>query len=138
MPELSVALEKVCFLIFKAREFDAKDIVTVPDIGSNAVDDDMRAVLEDHRDDPVVREIAGFISAMTEDEQIDLVALMWMGRGDGDINDWDDIRAEAARAHNNRTAHYLLGEPMLGDFLDEGISMFGLSCEDVEHTTPVV
>ena len=34
--------------------------------------------------DPVAREITGFINALTEDEQIDLVALMRLGRGDGD------------------------------------------------------
>ena len=42
------------------------------------------------------------------------------------------MREEAARAHNERTAEYLLGEPLLGDFLEEGLSMLGFSCEDYE------
>jgi hypothetical protein len=46
-PGLSIATEKVCFLIIKAREFDAKDAVTDPDDGSNATDDSMISVLED-------------------------------------------------------------------------------------------
>ena len=54
-------------------------------------------VLEDNGSDPVVREITGFINALTEDEQIDLVALMRLGRGDGTIEEWDDLRREAAR-----------------------------------------
>jgi len=136
MPELSISPEKVCFLVFKAREFDAKDVVSEPDDGSNAADDNMASVLEDHGDDPVRGEIAGFIRALDADEQIDLVALTWLGRGDGDIGDWDSLRAEAARAHNNRTASYLLGEPLLGDFLAEGLAAFGLSCADLERTTP--
>src|ERR1035441_3350023 len=65
-------------------------------------------------------------------EQIDLVALTWLGRGDGDIENWDELRAEAARAHNKRTAAYLLGMPMLADHLEEALSKFGHSSEEVE------
>ena len=97
-PSLAIAAEKVCFLIIKAREFDAKDAVTDPDGASNATDDSMISVLEDHRDDPVANEIRGFVGALNEDEQIDLVALAWLGRGDGTIDDWGELRAEAARA----------------------------------------
>jgi hypothetical protein len=37
---------------------DAKDVVTEPDPGSNPTDDGMLSVLEDHKDDPVVAELA--------------------------------------------------------------------------------
>jgi Protein of unknown function (DUF3775) len=131
-PSLSIATEKICFIIVKAREFDVKDVETDPNDASNATDDSMISVLEDHRDDPVAQEIRGFIAAMNEDEQIDLVALTWLGRGDGTIEDWDELRAEAARAHNKRTAAYLLGIPLLADYLGEALSLFDLSCEDVE------
>jgi Protein of unknown function (DUF3775) len=90
----------------------------------------MISVLEDHRDDSVVEEIAATIFGMSEDEQIDLVALAWLGRGDGSIEDWDALRAEAARAHNKRTASYLLGMPLLADYLDEALSQFGHSCDE--------
>ncbi len=126
MPELSISPEKVAFLIEKAREFDVKEAASDPDSGSNAADDDMVDVLEDTPDDPVVAELTGFINALSEDEQVDLVALMRLGRGDGTIEDWDDIRREAAEGHNKRTASYLLGEPMLGDLLAEGLDAFGV------------
>ena len=129
---LSVSPEKVCFLIVKAREFDAKDMVTDPDPASNPSDDQNAAVLEDHRDDPVAQEITAFIDALTEDEQIDLVTLTWLGRDDYTAADWDSVHEEAARAHNRRTAAYLLGIPMVGDFLEEGLSMMGYSCEEFE------
>ncbi len=129
---LSISPEKVCFIIIKAREFDAKDAVTDPDPGSNPTDDREAAVLEDHEDDPVVEELTGFIDTLTEDEQIDLVALAWLGRDDYAASDWDSVRDEAASAHNNRTASYLLGMPLLGDFLEEGLSMLGYSCEEFE------
>jgi hypothetical protein len=131
-PTLAISPEKICFIVVKAHEFDAKDIVTDPDNGSNASDDRMIAVLEDHRDDPVLQELRGFINALTEDEQIDLVGLTWLGRGDGDIEDWGLLRAEAARAHNGRTASYLLGMPQLADFLEDGLAAFGKSCEEFE------
>lgn len=132
MPTLSVSPEKVCFVVVKAREFDAKDIVTDPDSSSNASDDAMVSVLEDHDDDPVVQELVGFIGALSEDEQIDLVTLAWLGRGDGAVEDWDELRAEAARAHNKRTASYLLGMPLLPDHLEEALSQLGCSCEEFE------
>ena len=49
--------------------------------------------------------------------------------GDGELSDWDDLRKEAARLHNKRTAAYLLGNPMLGDHLEEGLEIFGISSE---------
>ncbi len=67
---------------------------------------------------------------MSEDEQIDLVALAWLGRGDGTLDDWDNLRDEAARAHNNRTAAYLLGLPLLPDYLEEALAQFGITCEE--------
>ena len=136
MPELAVSPEKVGFLIEKTREFDVKQEASDPDSGSNGADDNMIDVLEDNGDDPVVREITGFINAMTEDEQIDLVALMLLGRGDGAIEEWDELRREAADDRDRRTASVLLGEPMVSDYLAEGLEAFGLDWSD-ERTTPV-
>jgi hypothetical protein len=129
LPDLSISAEKLCFIIAKAREFDVKDVVTDPDDASNPTDDSNLAVLEDHRDDPVVQELVAVISSINVDEQVDLVALTWLGRGDGAIEDWNDLRAEAGRAHNRRTAAYLLGIPLLADYLDEAIALFGISCD---------
>lgn len=135
MPELAISTEKVAFLIEKAREFDVKDAPVDDDSGSNAADDNMIDVLEDNASDPVVQEITEFIDAMDEDEQIDLVALMRLGRGDGSIEEWDDLRREAAEGRRTPTAHYLLGEPLLGDYLAEGLAAFGRTWTD-ERPTP--
>ena len=129
-PDLSISPDKLCFIIAKAREFDVKDVVTDPDDSSNPVDDAMLSVLEDHPDDPVLQELTGFIGALTEDEQIDLVALTWLGRSDATIDDWDEIRGEASRAHNKRTASYLLGMPLLSNHLEDALAQFGISCDD--------
>lgn len=129
---LTISPEKVCFVIIKAKEYGAKDQVTEVDPGSNPSDDKDVSVLEDHEDDPVVEELTSFINSLSEDEQIDLVTLAWLGRDDYSANDWTTVREEATRAHNQRTAEYLLGTPLVGDYLEEGLSMLGYSCEDFE------
>src|SRR5437870_1713617 len=136
MPELTISPEKVGFRIEKARQFDVKESASDPDSGSNAADDDMIDVLEDDGRDPVAREIAGFIDALSEDEQIDLVALMRLGRGDGTLEEWKDLRRQAAEGRRGPTARYLLGEPMLGDLLAEGLDEFGISWGG-ERTSPM-
>ncbi len=134
MPTLTISAEDVGYLIVKAREFDVKEASSDPDSGSNATDDNMIDVLQDNGGDPVVSEIAGFINSLSEEEKIDLVALMRLGRGDGTIEEWDDLRREAAdeRERNRHTARYLLGQPLLGDYLADGLAAFGLSWVDDE------
>ena len=138
MPTLTISAEDVGYLIVKAREFDVKEANSDPDSGSNATDDNMIDVLQDNGSDPVASEIAGFINSLSEEEKIDLVALMRLGRGDGTIEEWDDLRREAAdeRERNRYTARYLLGEPLLGDYLADGLAAFGLSWVDDDEGAP--
>ena len=136
MPTLAISAEDVGYLIVKAREFDVKEANSDPDSGSNATDDNMIDVLEDNGSDPVASEIAGFINSLSEEEQTDLVALMRLGRGDGTIEEWNDLRREAAEERNRQTARYLLGQPLLGDYLADGLAAFGLSWVDDEGDAP--
>jgi hypothetical protein len=131
-PTLSVSAEQVCFIVVKAREFDVQDAPADVDSGSNAADDKMVDVLEDHKDNPVQQELSAFINALNEDAQSDLVTMMRIGRGDGTIDDWDSLHKEAERQHNKRTAAYLLGEPLLADHLEEALSQLGMSCAEFE------
>lgn len=132
-PELTISPEIVCFIALKAPEFDVKDEPSEDDPGSNAADDDMRSVLEDHSDDPVVQELRAAIFALSEDQQLDLVTLAWLGRGDGDLSDWETLREEAAQARSGPTWRYLLGLPLLGDYLEEGLAALGISCAEFEE-----
>ena len=92
-----------------------------------------QVVAGDQPDDPVVEEMTSLIESLSQDEQIDLVALAWLGRDDNTAADWPDVRADAANAYNPRTtARYLLGTPQLGDLLEEGLALLGRSCEDFE------
>ena len=134
-PELSVALDTLCYIIAKAREFDVKAGSSDP--GADPLDDDDgdAVVLEDRPSDPVETELRSIIGDLTVDAQIDLVALMWLGRDDGTLDEWDDIRRTAAEEHNKHTASYLVGTPLLSDHLEAGMDVLGLDCSDNEQTS---
>ncbi|MEA1672916.1 DUF3775 domain-containing protein [Nitrospirillum sp. BR 11163] len=130
--ELNISLEKVCFIIVKAREFDVKVDPVEPDPASNPADDGERGVLEDYDDDPTRAELVGAITSLNEDEVVDLIALTWIGRGDYTAAEWNEARALAFERHRERSARYLIGIPTLGDFLEEGLAALGHSCEEFE------
>ncbi len=131
IPELSISPEKVFFIISKARQSDIE--ADQPDLISDFTDDDTAQGRGTGKGTDR-SELSGFVRDLNVDEQIDLVALMWLGRGDGDIGNWRELRAQASQAHNNRTASYLMGTPMLADLLEEAMSQFGLSFEDFEQS----
>jgi hypothetical protein len=130
---LTVDPDTVCFLIVKAREFDVKVEPDDPDSGSDPTDDDEIDVLEDRRDDPTFAELMGTLEALNEDELAELVAMTWIGRGDFDVEDWDDAKEQALQRGTKGTAECLLGTPLLGDFLEGGFTDLGYSCEDIEE-----
>jgi hypothetical protein len=132
MPDLSISSEKVCFLIVKAREFDVQDVTADDDSGSNPSDDREIDVLENEPDNPVAQEIRVFIAELGEEEKADLIGLLRLGRGDGTMEDWQAMRDESLREHAGRIAAYLMGEPLLSDYLEEGLSQFGFSCAEFE------
>lgn len=131
---LAINTDKICFVIAKARMFDVKEGVSDPDSGSNPTDEDMRDILEDFASDPTYQELVEFIRGLDEEEQINLVALAWVGRGTFDRSEWAEALETARDAHNNRTAEYLTGLPLLGDYLEEGLEAFGESCSDFDET----
>jgi hypothetical protein len=95
-PELNISLEKVCFVIAKARE------------------------------------LRGFLADQNDDELKELLALTWLGRGDFTVEEWRSGLRRVRDVRQYHTADYLLGTPLLTDFLEEGLAQFGLSCVEVE------
>ena len=129
-PELGIALDTVCSIVVRAREFDAQEAVVEEDYGSNPIDEDFRSVLEAYPDDPTFQELQSVIDGLNEDEQSALVALVWVGRGDYDVEQWDEVLAVARSRRTGPTSRYLLGIPVLADYLEEGLAAFGLTCVD--------
>ena len=127
---LGIAVEKVCDAIVHVRAFDTEVDVAEPSPGLNFADDRMVEVLESYSRDQSYDELADFINALNEEEQISLVALAWLGRGDFTSDGWEDALEAARDARSDHTDTYLLGIPLLGNYLEEGLSQLGYSCED--------
>lgn len=130
---IAISAEKVCFIIVKLRQIQAQ-VAGDEDAesGSNPTDDHFVEVLEDDEEDGTRTEIGDFIGALNEEEAAHLVALMWLGRGDGDMEDWDRLVEEAAAARETPTAQYLMGTPLAADYLEDGLGQHGHSCAEFE------
>jgi Protein of unknown function (DUF3775) len=129
MAALEISPTKVGYVIVKAREVAAK--VGAWDDGATS-DHDADSILEAFSDDATRAELKGFIAEMNEDEQASLVALAWIGRGSFGPEELDEALDTARSEHTNRTEDYLLGMPMLADYLEEGLDRLGYSVEDAE------
>ncbi len=131
---LTIPLEKLAFIVEKAREYDAEVPVDRDyEEGSDAVDDDDREVLLDTPDNPTAQELRDAIDGLNVDEREELLALMWLGRGDYDAGSWPEALQQARDALSSIETEYLLGTPLLGDYLEEGVEALGLSLEDFQR-----
>ena len=126
--DLTIPLETVCRIVLRAREFDSLVPETDPDDGSNPTDDKAVDELEDDGDNPVEEELRAIIDDLPDDEQLELIALAYVGRGTYDADEWADA-IEAATDEDRDASDYLLGLPMLGAYLETGLAAFGLSCD---------
>lgn len=81
---------------------------------------------EEESEDLTARELRALIGDLNVDESAALIALAWIGRGDFDATEWADAVAEAQeRGAGRKAARYLMGMPMLGDWLEEGLEAMG-------------
>ena len=127
---LDINPDTVCFLIDKAHEFHAKEDVVIPDTPGSPAEDWALQVLADHADDATFQEFKTTVADLDRDQQVQLVALLWLGRGDYDVDEWGEAVTEAGRVWNPRTAEYLIAHPLLADYFEEGLDLLGYSCED--------
>jgi len=127
---LEINPETVCFIISKAREFHAKEQVTFPNEPTGPGDNAALQVLADHADDPSYQEISNTVEDLEPDQQVQLVALMWLGRGDFEVEEWESALEQAGDSWNPRTADYLAATPLVADYLEEGLSLLDYSCEE--------
>ena len=128
---LHVGLDFICFLMLRAREFQAKEQVVIPETPTSPSDDWALQTLADHADDLSVQEMQSAILDLDPEQQAELIALMWLGRGDYSIEEWETALQEARIycAEHDNTAQYLLAHPLISDYLEEGLIAQGYSCE---------
>lgn len=126
--ELDLNPDIVYAIIQKAREFHAQEGVDEEDEGSSFSDDPLQ-ILAGYAGDLTYQEAKAAIDSLEIDQQIALVALMWLGRGDYTADEWQVCLDEARERHTDHTAEYLLSTPLVADYLQEGLSLLGYSSE---------
>lgn len=118
---LEVNPDIVRFIIERMRRFQVKEGVTFPDPSG----DWSSEMLADYDDDPVLLEVRAAIDELSQEQQVELVAIMWVGRGDFGPDEWESAVAQARDSWNERTADYLIGTPLVADYLEEGLDSLG-------------
>ena len=126
MPALDLNPEIVQFVIDKVHEFHSREDVTFPEENeAEAVNEDLaEQFATDFAGDPYYQELTTTIDDLEPDQQMSLVALMWVGRGDYELEEWDEALKFAEETWTPRTAEYLVGTALLADYLAEGLQQF--------------
>jgi Protein of unknown function (DUF3775) len=130
---LQISPAKVAHIILKAKEYDAKVATWDDSRESGDAADDPESILEDFATDATRGELATFIAGLNVDEQTSLVALTWVGRGTYTADQFDEAATTASEERVNPTHVYLMGIPLLSDYLAEGLELMGVSAVDAEE-----
>ena len=133
MPELRISTEKVCAFIEAAREVAGKVPSTAGDRTTTGDDSELATVVDGpgqdfYERDERRREMVEFVAGLNVEEQTDLLALIWLGRGDYDFAEWDDALAEAEARIVARDPDYMIGDAALPQYLGDGLEAFGRTC----------
>jgi hypothetical protein len=126
---LEVNPDTVCRLIELARVFHAQEEVVIPEEPENLDADYPTQILAEHAGDSTLQEFRNIITDLEPDQQQQIVALLWTGRGDFSLEEWPEALEEAADNWNENTADYLIAHPLLSDYLTDGLDQHGYSCD---------
>ncbi len=115
---LQITSDKIAYVIIRARDYDSGISAWGSEgRGQHGNEDELRA----------------FIAGLNEDEQASLVAVMWIGRGSFEAEELQEAIQTARAERTTPTEDYLMGEPKLADYLEDGMDSLGLSPEDAEE-----
>jgi len=125
MNELTINPAYLRMLVIKVRAIMASDDVVTPETGDNSIDDEISESLQERPDDLSREEVVEEIDGLGLSQQAELVALMWIGRGDGEPQEWADLLKLAEERREVPTAQYLLDHPLVADFWADGLDKLG-------------
>ncbi|HTW50469.1 MAG TPA: DUF3775 domain-containing protein [Stellaceae bacterium] len=129
MAELRISVDKVCDFIEAAREVAGLVPPTTGDRTTTGDDSKLMTIEDNPAVDARRSEIAEFIMGLNAAEQTDLLALIYVGRGDFDIAEWHDAVHEAAMRIADGAADFMIGDTALPGYLGAGLDAFGRSCD---------
>ena len=130
--ELNIGLDKIRDIVLRARAFDIEDFPDEPDPGDEAEEAHDREEQLDEGDDPTEAELREMIDDLNDDEVVDLIAMVWVGRGDFGIEDLPEARDLARERHQGSSSRYLMGIPTLAEYLAEGLAAAGYDLEALD------
>jgi len=125
MNELSIEPGYLRILILKVRALLAKEENVMPETGGNPSDDASPEALQDWPGDLTREEIVEEFEGLNQDQHCELVALMWIGRGDAEPQEWADTLELANQRREGPTVDYLLGHPLVADYWVIGLEKLG-------------
>ena len=126
---LDINPETVCFIIQRARQFHVKEQVVIPEIPNSPSDDWALQMLADHAGNLNFQEVLLEIKDLEPDQKATLVALLWLGRGDYDLDNWETALKDATDNLTDHTGPYLMEHPLVADYLQEALNQHGYSCD---------
>lgn len=125
MDELDIKSDYLGMLMIKVRALMARQETADPDSGVEPGDEDGPAVLREQADDLSREEILEEIEGLEPGQRAELVALMWLGRGDAEKEDWRDTVRLAVEREEMPTGEYLLDNPLVAEYWAEGLDKLG-------------
>jgi Tfp pilus assembly PilM family ATPase len=123
---LSVSSDYLARLVVKTRGLQAREAEVDPDSGSNPTDDNMIDTLQDSFGDLSRQEVQRELQGLDDRQQAELVALMWIGRGDAEPEEWNQTVELARQLKAGPTPRYLLRHPLVAEHWQEGAAKLGI------------
>jgi hypothetical protein len=131
MANLPISAETVSYVISLARDIENALPEANADDGENhrgeAADPEL---ITEHEYDTLYQELRGFLETLSDEELAALTAILWIGRGTYDADDFDAAYAEASSLDASRAPSYLLSSELLAEYLSEGMSALGVDLEE--------
>ncbi len=130
---LSINPETIYAIIDRIHEFQAKEGIVLPEEMDAISSHSALQILADHQDDLSYQEALNEITNLEPDQQAELIALMWLGRGDYSKEEWKQALEEITRSfnfYNQDVGRYLFGKPQVVEYLLEGLKQLGYPNEE--------
>ncbi|MHB1947686.1 MAG: DUF3775 domain-containing protein [Gammaproteobacteria bacterium] len=122
--------EIICAIILKAKEINIEEELFLPGDPDSPETDDAKEIVSDEKVDLTTSELRYVINELEPDQQRELIALMYVGRGDYEKDQWSEAIKQADNIPAHQRADYLLSKEMFADYLTEGLAKFGYSCDE--------
>ena len=131
--ELAIGPDTVRSFAMKARAIGAamRDDYADGNEHEVEIDGDARqahhhdGLAEEETEDLRTEELRELLQDLNDDEASNLIALVWIGRGDYEPGEWQEAVAEARSRGRKRLDTYLMRLPMLAEWLEEGLEAIG-------------